>query len=136
MIILTRCYYFSAAHRLYIKDLEDEENHKIFGKCSNLKGHGHNYRVEITVGGEVDKESGLLCNLTQLDSVVLNVIKRFDRCRLDTDISYFFDKQTTGENISRYLWETLVDKLDREILKVVVWETENSYFSISKEEKR
>src|SRR5438445_10677176 len=67
---LTRRYMFSASHRLHSDAMSEEENKATYGKCNNPYGHGHNYALEITVSGPVDESTGMVCNLTDLDSFV------------------------------------------------------------------
>jgi 6-pyruvoyltetrahydropterin/6-carboxytetrahydropterin synthase len=76
---LTRRYLFSASHRLHNDAMSAEENRAIYGKCNNPHGHGHNYRVEITVSGQVDQSTGMICNLADLDGFVeREILQRFD----------------------------------------------------------
>jgi 6-pyruvoyltetrahydropterin/6-carboxytetrahydropterin synthase len=70
MVTLTRTYEFAAAHRLHSLQLSDEENRVLFDKCNNPHGHGHNYVLEVTVGGDPDPRTGLLIDLGLLDEVV------------------------------------------------------------------
>jgi 6-pyruvoyltetrahydropterin/6-carboxytetrahydropterin synthase len=71
---LTRRYMFSASHRLHSDDMSDDENTRVYGKCNNPYGHGHNYMVEVTVSGSVDENTGMVCNLVDLDGFVRNNI--------------------------------------------------------------
>jgi 6-pyruvoyltetrahydropterin/6-carboxytetrahydropterin synthase len=76
---LTRRYLFSASHRLHSEAMSEEENRAIYGKCNNPHGHGHNYVVEITVSGQVDQSTGMICNLADLDGFVeREILQRFD----------------------------------------------------------
>jgi 6-pyruvoyltetrahydropterin/6-carboxytetrahydropterin synthase len=76
---LTRRYLFSASHRLHNEAMSAEENLAIYGKCNNPHGHGHNYVVEITVSGQVDQSTGMICNLADLDGFVeREILERFD----------------------------------------------------------
>jgi 6-pyruvoyltetrahydropterin/6-carboxytetrahydropterin synthase len=76
---LTRRYLFSASHRLNNEAMSEEENLAIYGKCNNPHGHGHNYAVEITVSGQVDQSTGMICNLADLDGFVeREILERFD----------------------------------------------------------
>ncbi len=67
---LTRRYHFSASHRLHSAELNAEENRRIYGKCNNPYGHGHNYALEVTVGGAVNSSTGMIANLVDLDQFV------------------------------------------------------------------
>ena len=76
---LTRRYMFSASHRLHSDEMSAEENRATYGKCNNPYGHGHNYMVEVTVSGRVDDQTGMVCNLADLDSFVhSHILERYD----------------------------------------------------------
>ena len=97
---LTVSAHFSAAHRLALADLSDEENDRIYGKCARPNGHGHNYQVEVTVKGEVDPRTGMLVDLVALQTVIAeHVIEPFDHTFLNKDVSYFKRIVPTAENI-------------------------------------
>jgi len=75
---LTRRYRFSASHRLHSSAMSEEENRRVYGKCNNPYGHGHNYALEVTVGGQVDPRIGMVCDLVELDEFVgREVLDRF-----------------------------------------------------------
>ncbi len=81
---LTRRYWFSASHRLHSDEMSAEENQAVYGKCNNPHGHGHNYALEVTVAGQVDPRTGMVCNLADLDSFVKeNILERFDQQNLN-----------------------------------------------------
>jgi len=81
-IELGRRYRFSASHRLHSSKLSEEENRRVYGKCNNPHGHGHNYVVEVSVSGTVDPSTGMIANLADLDSFVeREVIESFDTNR-------------------------------------------------------
>jgi len=76
---LTRRYMFSASHRLHSDAMSEEENIEIYGKCNNPYGHGHNYALEVTVSGQVDEKTGMICNLVDLDNFMQSrVLERLD----------------------------------------------------------
>ena len=82
---LTRRYWFSASHRLHCQEMSAAENQAVYGKCNNPYGHGHNYALEVTVGGKVDPQTGMVCNLADLDSFVQEkILERFDHQNLNT----------------------------------------------------
>jgi len=68
-VYLTRRETFAAAHRLFIPDLSDEENFKLFGKCSNPNWHGHNYTLEVTVLGNVEPNTGFVLDIKKLKGI-------------------------------------------------------------------
>uniref|UniRef100_A0A8I3WQL0 6-pyruvoyl tetrahydrobiopterin synthase n=1 Tax=Callithrix jacchus TaxID=9483 RepID=A0A8I3WQL0_CALJA len=83
---------FSASHRLHSKFLSEEENLKLFGKCSNPNGHGHNYKVVVTVHGQIDPATGMVMNLTDLKKHMEEAIMQpLDHKNLDLDVPYFAD---------------------------------------------
>jgi len=96
---LTRRYVFSASHRLHSDQLSVEENRATYGKCNNPYGHGHNYIVEVTVSGPVDEQTGMVCNLVDLDSFVQGqVVERYDHQSLNL-LPEFANSVPTTENL-------------------------------------
>jgi len=126
---LTRRYHFAAAHRLHSSALSEEENRKVYGKCNNPNGHGHNYTVEVTVRGMVDPETGMVSDLDRLDQIVRDrVIQRFDHQHLNYDQA-FAKTVTTGENLVVLLWELLEKEIPAGKLdKIGLVETRDNYF--------
>jgi len=126
--ILRRRQTFSSAHRLHCNKLSDEENKEIFGKCNNPNGHGHNYTLEVSLKGEVDKETGMVFNLTYFKEILLHhVINNLDHKNLDLDVEYFKDRVSTTENLAIYIWESLQAALPKGLLyEVKLKETENN----------
>lgn len=101
MTTLTRAYRFSASHRLHSACLSDDENERVFGKCNHPFGHGHNYRLEITAAGEVDRETGALLPLARLDRLVEErVLSLFSHRNMNTDIPQFAGLVPTTENVA------------------------------------
>src|ERR1700728_4205655 len=95
----TRAYSISASHRLHSDVLSAEKNFATFGKCNNPHGHGHNYRIEVTVGGPVDAATGMVINMATLDAVVRKeVLERFDHMNLNLD-PLFKEQVSTTENL-------------------------------------
>ena len=128
-VYLTRRYRFSAAHRLHTDALSEEENDRVFGKCNNPNGHGHNYTLEVTLRGEVMPETGMVTDLERLDRTVEErVLKRFDHRHLNDDKA-FADKVTTGENLVVMLWNLLEKAVPAGTLhKIGLVETRDNYF--------
>ena len=129
-----RRYLLSASHRLHSDALSAEENRAAYGKCNNPHGHGHNYGVEVLVGGAVDAETGMVVNLVALDEAVrARVIDRFDHTNLNLD-PYFKNRVPTTENLCRAIFGLLKDALPAGELKSVrVEETENNFFECTGE---
>jgi 6-pyruvoyltetrahydropterin/6-carboxytetrahydropterin synthase len=104
---LTRRYWFSASHRLHCEEMSVQENQAVYGKCNNPHGHGHNYALEVTVGGPVDQRTGMVCNLADLDAFVeKNILERFGHENLNT-LAEFQGVVPTTENLCRKLFEML-----------------------------
>src|SRR5947209_15260059 len=104
---LTRRYLFSASHRLHSAEMSPEENVQTYGKCNNPFGHGHNYFLEVTVSGQVDQATGMVCNLVDLDSFVHHeIIARFDHQNLNT-LPEFTASVPTTENLIRHIHDIL-----------------------------
>ncbi|XP_047375596.1 6-pyruvoyl tetrahydrobiopterin synthase isoform X1 [Sciurus carolinensis] len=110
------------------KSLSDEENLKLFGKCNNPNGHGHNYKVVVTVYGEINPVTGMVMNLTDLKKYMEEAImKPLDHKNLDLDVPYFADVVSTTENVAVFIWENLQKFLPVGVLyKVKVYETDNN----------
>jgi 6-pyruvoyltetrahydropterin/6-carboxytetrahydropterin synthase len=97
---LTRRYCFAASHRLHAAQLTEEENKRIYGKCNNPYGHGHNYIVEVAVSGPVDPATGMIANLSELDGFVgREVIEPLDYKYLNEEVSEFRERVPTSENL-------------------------------------
>jgi 6-pyruvoyltetrahydropterin/6-carboxytetrahydropterin synthase len=130
MIYLTRRERFSAAHRMYRADWSDEENQKIFGKCSNPNWHGHNYVLWVTVKGEQSKENGFVMNINILKQIInVRVIERVDHKNLNQDVEFMKGRITTTENLAIAIWNELKPDIEREGAKlhcIKIEETENN----------
>lgn len=126
-VSLTRRYAFSSAHRLHSESLSAAENARLYGKCNNPNGHGHNYAVEVTVTGPVDAKTGFCCDLPALDGAVKRVVlDRFDHQDLNA-LPEFARLVPTGETIARVIW----DRLEAEGVKlsaVRLQETRDNFF--------
>ncbi|MBM4124206.1 MAG: hypothetical protein FJ246_04530 [Nitrospira sp.] len=126
---VTRRYHFSAAHRLHTDRLSEEENWKVFGKCNNPNGHGHNYTLFVTVQGDIDARSGRVVEFDTLDRIVRQtVLERFDHQDLNHDPA-FAAWTTTGENLVILIWDLLLAQLPPGRLKKIgLIETRDNYF--------
>jgi 6-pyruvoyltetrahydropterin/6-carboxytetrahydropterin synthase len=104
---LSRRYLFSASHRLHSDAMSADENRATYGKCNNPHGHGHNYRLEVTVSGPVDASTGMVCNLVDLDGFVeREVLSRYDLENLNT-LQEFAKNVPTTENLCVEIFEIL-----------------------------
>jgi 6-pyruvoyltetrahydropterin/6-carboxytetrahydropterin synthase len=127
---LTRAVDISAAHRLASPALSETENRALYGKCANPNGHGHNYRIEITVRGEVDARTGTVIDLCALDRAIdERIVERLDHRHLDLDVPEFRGRVSTGETIAIVIWELLAPALPPGSLDCVrIEETANNAF--------
>ena len=104
---LTRRYMFSASHRLHSQSMSEAENAATYGKCNNPYGHGHNYHLEVTVSGPVDLQTGMVCNLVDLDGFVASeILDRFGHQNLNT-LPEFADEVPTTENLCVTIYDIL-----------------------------
>lgn len=124
-----RRYSLSASHRLHTDAMSDEANREAFGKCNHPHGHGHNYVIDVLVGGPVDPETGMVVNLAELDAIVhKEVIRRFDHTNLNLD-PLFVNQVATTENLCKTVFDLLQDALATGTLeRVRIEETENNFF--------
>jgi 6-pyruvoyltetrahydropterin/6-carboxytetrahydropterin synthase len=120
--------HFNAAHRLHNPSWTDEKNQTVFGKCNNPNYHGHNYKLEVWVSGDVDAESGYLIDLKILNELIKNEIEeRFDHKNLNLDTLEFKELNPTAENMCFVIWNLLRAKLESKLdLKVRLFETDRN----------
>ena len=130
MIAVTRRYRFPAAHALRRADFSEQENRRVYGKCANPNGHGHDYALEVTVGGPL-RESGRVIEPERLDALVASsVLARFSH-RLLNDDALFAERVPTAENVARAAHELLrgpVEQAGARLLRVRLRETRNNTF--------
>jgi 6-pyruvoyltetrahydropterin/6-carboxytetrahydropterin synthase len=128
-VYLTRACAFSASHRLHAPDLTEEENRRVFGKCNNLHGHGHDYRLEVILAGPVQDATGMVYDLAVLDRLLQEaVVARYDHRHLN-DLEEFRGRNATAEVIVRTLWDRLSRVLPPGMLHGLrLWETRDNLF--------
>jgi len=133
MFQLTQSFEFAAAHRLSCPGISDAENARLFGKCSNPHGHGHNYVLEVTVASSIDDRTGWVVELAQLDRTVRErVIAPFDHKNLNVECADFARLNPTVENIARVIFDRLKDAVGpARLARVRVWETPKTYAECS-----
>lgn len=131
MIYITRRERFSAAHRLYNAEWDDQQNEKVYGACANPKWHGHNYNLWVTVKGEVNPEYGYLCDLKDLSKIIKEyVISKVDHKNLNLEVNFLEGKKVSTENLAIGIWnqlDTHIKALGIELHAVKIQETENNY---------
>jgi 6-pyruvoyltetrahydropterin/6-carboxytetrahydropterin synthase len=131
-IELGRRYRFSASHRLHTALLSEEENCRVFGKCNNPHGHGHNYVVEVGMSGDVDPATGMIANLSELDAFVeRRVLEEFDHKSLNEDVPAFRGKVPTTENLCIEIFQRLKTFPGAKLERIRVEETGNNSFEFT-----
>jgi 6-pyruvoyltetrahydropterin/6-carboxytetrahydropterin synthase len=125
---LSRRYHFSASHRLNTDAFDAAKNREVFGKCNNPHGHGHNYTVQVTLSGNVDPITGMVCNLADLDAFArTNLIDRFDHTNLNT-LDCFANSVSTTENLSMEIYRIFQNFTAARLENVHIEETSNNSF--------
>ena len=133
-VSLTRRYRFAASHRLHSAKFSEEENRRLYGKCSNPHGHGHNYVVEVAVTGPVDPATGMIANLADLDSFVRReIIEAFDYKYFNEEVAAFRDSVPTTENLVSEIYRRLSGFSKARLERVLVEETSNNRFEITQD---
>jgi 6-pyruvoyltetrahydropterin/6-carboxytetrahydropterin synthase len=129
MLYVTRRESFSASHRLFNENYSDEENFRIFGKCSNPNGHGHNYILEVVVCGEVDKSTGFVIDLKLMKEIINeHVINKIDHKNLNMDVDFMKGILPSSENIAIAIWDQLKNRIPTgRLYSIKLYETENNY---------
>ena len=135
-VFLTKVFSFSAGHRLFINGLTDEENIKIFDKCANPRGHGHDYKVEVRISSDISECTGMVVQRKNIKEAINEIKDSLDYRRIDQEIEFFEACQSTVENIAIYIWNKLFVKFDDTLKYVKVWENERSYFEYYREKIR
>ncbi len=127
MLYITRKEHFSSSHKIHNPKLKDIENEKIFGKCNNF--HGHNYYIEVTVCGKIDKRSGYVMDIKILKDIIQKeIIEKVDHKYLN-DVEMFSGKIITTENMAMVFWEILKKKINLKGVKlysIKIFETEKN----------
>jgi 6-pyruvoyltetrahydropterin/6-carboxytetrahydropterin synthase len=139
---VTRRYRFAASHRLHAPQLDDETNRKLYGKCNNPYGHGHNYEVEVSAIGPIDAATGSAVDIAALDRLVLRqVLEPFDHRNLNAEVAEFERAVPTSENLAaeicrrlKHNWGAAFSGEWPRLDKVRIAETERNIFEIRADE--
>jgi 6-pyruvoyltetrahydropterin/6-carboxytetrahydropterin synthase len=130
MIYLTRRERFCAAHRMFRQEWTEEENLRVFGKCSNPNWHGHNYVLWVTIKGEPSEEYGFIMNINILKEIILDkVISKIDHKNVNSEVDFMKGKIATTEILAVAIWNELkpaVEKKGASLYCVKIEETENN----------
>ena len=121
--------HFNAAHRLFVADWSDDENFKVFGKCSNPHYHGHNYELVVKLTGETDATTGFVFDMKLLNDIIQQeVVARFDHRNLNLDTQEFKALNPTAENIAVVIYRLLRKRIDQKFaLQIRLFETERNF---------
>jgi len=140
MVYITRKEHFSSAHRLFRPEFSDEENLRVFGKCSNPLWHGHNYVLMVTVKGEPDPETGFVMDLKKLSRLIDDkVLQKLDHKNINLEVDFMQGKLASTENLAAGIWEALetgINVAGASLFSVKLEETENNiveYFGATKD---
>ena len=130
MIYLTRRERFCSAHRMFREDWSDQENFRVYGKCSNPNWHGHNYILWVTVKGDQSPDNGFVININILKEIILrNVISKLDHKNINLEVDFMKGKVATTENLAIAIWNELKQPVEKEgaVLHCIkIEETENN----------
>jgi 6-pyruvoyltetrahydropterin/6-carboxytetrahydropterin synthase len=130
-VFITRRECFNAAHRMFHPEWSDEKNMEVYGKCSNPNWHGHNYKLFVTVKGDVNEEIGYLVNLKTVSKIIQNdIIENLDHKNINLDVDFMKDIVPSSENLAIAIWKKLepsIKALGVELHCVKLEETENNF---------
>jgi 6-pyruvoyltetrahydropterin/6-carboxytetrahydropterin synthase len=121
---------FSAAHRLHVPSFSDQKNAELFGKCDNPQGHGHLYLAEATIGGNYDERTGTLYDFVAFQTALQDSIEPWRDRHLDLETEDFRAISSTGENIVRALWFKIDSRVNQQLVRLRLWETNNNRFTL------
>ena len=127
-MIVTAKLTFSAAHRLHNPKFDAEWNRRIYDKCDNPKGHGHNYTLEVSVEGSINPDTGMVIDLKKLKDIMRRaVIDRVDHTNLNEDVDFLRGVIPTAENLAVEFWKQLEPHIDEgRLRKIVLHETDRN----------
>jgi 6-pyruvoyltetrahydropterin/6-carboxytetrahydropterin synthase len=136
MVLLTRKIEFAASHRYDNPAFTPEENRRVFGKCNNPHGHGHNYTLEVTVAGEPDPVTGMVVDLSELKKILeREVMQRMDHRHLNFEVPELHGEIPTCENVARVIWDLLEPKIkEGRLHRVRLYESADLFADCYREE--
>jgi 6-pyruvoyltetrahydropterin/6-carboxytetrahydropterin synthase len=131
MVYITRIERFNAAHKLWRNEWSEEKNREVFGKCSNVNWHGHNYTLHVTVKGKPDPTTGFVADLKDLSEIIRkNVINDLDHKNINLDVEWMKDIMASTENLATEIWKRVeepISHLGCKLHCIKIYETENNY---------
>jgi 6-pyruvoyltetrahydropterin/6-carboxytetrahydropterin synthase len=132
-ITICRKSHFNAAHKLYNPIWSKEKNLDVFGRCSYENYHGHNYELIVKFEGEIDQDTGMVMDLSDLKKIIVREVEDvLDHKNLNLDIDYFKDKIPSTENLAVFIWNKLNDSIELEgKLSIELYETPRNFVEYS-----
>ena len=132
-ITICRKSHFNAAHKLYNPVWSKEKNLDVFGRCSYENYHGHNYELIVKFEGEIDQDTGMVMDLSDLKKIIVREVEDvLDHKNLNLDIDYFKDKITSTENLAVFIWNKLNESIELDgKLSIVLYETPRNFVEYS-----
>ena len=110
MLYLTKQYKFCAAHQYWNDDWSEQKNREVFDE--DVRIHGHNYLLSITVKGKINDNSGFIIDIKALNAIISKyIINIFDHSQIEKDIDWFKNKQPSTENMIFFMWNKIEDKI-------------------------
>jgi 6-pyruvoyltetrahydropterin/6-carboxytetrahydropterin synthase len=134
-VIISRKFEFSASHRYWRDDWDEQKNLQEFGKCVSPHGHGHNYELHVSVSGDIDSATGMIVNLSTLKKQIKKIVDQFDHKYLNLDTPFFKTRIPTTENIAITIFELIDDELKNEkynLVKIRLYERQDLFVDIEK----
>jgi len=121
---LSRRVHFCCSHRYHNPAWDDAKNVEVFGRCNLPHGHGHNYVLDVSLQGDIDPDTGMVINLTEVDRILKEeVTDVLDHKNLNLDIDAFKDQIPTTENLAKYIWDKITARLEGVTVTAVrLWE--------------
>lgn len=128
-VYVTRKAHFSASHRLYNPAWPDDRNQKVFGKCNNPNGHGHNYDIEVTVAGAPPADTGMVIDLKKLaDIIEEEIVEKVDHKHMNLDVDFLRGVVPTAENMAIAFWKILEPRItEGKLARIRLYESENNF---------
>ncbi|MCB0359781.1 MAG: 6-carboxytetrahydropterin synthase [Bdellovibrionales bacterium] len=135
VVTIAKTFEFSASHRLFRPEWSDEKNRRIFRKCANENGHGHNYQLEVVVGGSPDPETGMVFDASLLDQLVTEyILAELDHKNLDRDVLWHAGTIASSRNLVLAIWNRLAPALESfpaSLERIRLWETSRIFAEYS-----
>lgn len=134
IVEVTRSFRFSAAHRLHAPQFSPAENARLYGRCNNPSGHGHTYRLAVTIRGCVSPETGRVADGPRLERLVrARLLRRFDRANLNDLVTPADGVTSTTEVLAGMLWRILEAALPTgRLWRLRLEETPNNFFEVDR----